>query len=115
MKKNILLIAMAGIIFSASNAFCTYTKEAITFGAGSPADNPTLVHQLSNTVYMDYSATAATGLYYTISSYHGSGTRTYSTTSVDSKIFYSNSTATAFITLPTSTASTSEDATWSAL
>ena len=107
--KKILACAICLVSFvgvnSASAADGTYTGNtatSITMGTNTPAaTNPTLVTQLSSNVQMNYDSDA-TGLNYTIASYHNKGSRTYGSTSNDSKIYYTATTATAPVSIPAS-------------
>jgi len=102
---------------SASAAYTLATASVIVMGtAGTTSTtNPELRVQLSSNVQMDYAATATTGLYYTVAAYHNKGTRTFSSTSNDSKIFYAITTAATTMTLPITAGTTAPSTTWTAL
>lgn len=120
MKKILAVFVVCLPLFFVSSSFAAYTAagaDIITMGTGAATSttNPSLTSQLSSNVRMDYSTTASSGLYYTIAAYHDKGSRTFSSTSNDSKIFYAITTGATVLTLPTSTASSAESTTWTTL
>lgn len=112
MKK--LFVMLAVLAFTASAAVAAYE---LADGTGKTlGSNPhSLTVKGSKGVYVEYLADTANGQGYIIGTYHQSGTKTYASSSGDTKIFYKDNTANAVpTTVPTG--SDSADFTgWTAL
>jgi hypothetical protein len=107
-----LFIFMTTILMfvCATSALAAYGTGVVTLGSGSNA----LDVRTSNDVNLDYATTTGTGETFSVSTYHGKGTRTYVSTSNDSVIFYQNKTAVAAPTAPTGTG-TMDNSSWIAM
>jgi len=116
MKKILACAACLLSLVAANSAFAvTSTTNVINLAAGTiDASNPQLPVQLSANVVMQYNPSTsggAAGTWYNISTFHNKGTRTYSSTSNDSKIYYQETTAGNILGLPAS-ASSSDVSDW---
>lgn len=115
--KKILALTLV-LTFSASAAFAAYSEgysKADSTKTVGDAPN-TLVFKLSKNVQMDYKAhNLKTG--YAIAAYHNKGTKTYGSSSGDSKIFENSALSVEAPTAPDGTASADfpSSAGWSAL
>ena len=112
MKKIAILTALF-VAISCGSAFATYVAGTVT--------KTGFEVQLSNKVSMDYNPQAS-GLGYTVASYHLSGTKTFGSSSGDSKIFWidgvgSDATGTGAPTTPDAPSGTASAAfgSWTAL
>ena len=102
MKKIFISTFLCLSIATASSAFAATNTSAV-YDIGGTAPTTKLTIQLSNTVVMEYTPdTTNKGLVYTVSTYHNQGTRSYASTSADSKIFWHDGTNNLFATLPAS-------------
>ena len=113
MKKIILFMAIS--VFCAGIAYAAYTSGtngAVTLGATS---GNTLDIRLSNNVQIDF-LVSTDNLGYVAGTFHGSGTRTFATSSGDSKIYYREQTAVAIpTTAPSGTGTADFSSPWVAL
>ena len=120
MKKILMILTAAAIMASATTIFAAdavYTDTNTTDSTLTVGTAPnTLVFKLSKNVLMAYNVFAdSTG--YAISAYHNKGTKTFGSSSGDSKIFENSATKVDPPAAPQGTASaafTSADG-WSAL
>lgn len=105
MKKIIAAIAIMLMGASVSFAY-TLGENGVNLGSGTPALNV----KTSKNVYVEYTggATSSGKNYsYVLGTYHGSGTKTYGSSSGDTKIFSAEGTAK---TLPSAPADSSSSA-----
>lgn len=116
--KKIALLAALLFVFSSGAAFAwtsgTYdagdTAGTVTVGtSGKSADV-----KVSKGVSLAYKS-QATGLGYSVATYHSSGTKTFASSSGDSKIWSQNTTAVAPPDAPSGTASANFTSSWTAL
>jgi hypothetical protein len=111
--KKIALIAAVMLVMPSSFAFAEYQSPddngVVTLGTTDQLDV-----RLSSKVQADYNG-ETNGLAYTISTYHESGTRTFGSSSGDSKIYFMEGTAEACPDAPTSTTDSADFSSWSAL
>lgn len=85
-----MLVCSAGAAFSGSSTAWVKQNAAggIDLGTNSPAGtNPYLTIKPSANVFMGYIADAA-GVQYVVGTYHGQGVRAFSTSSVDTNLYY---------------------------
>jgi hypothetical protein len=79
-----LLLCMAN---SASAAWLTTANDgSVTIDAGGVATGLTLTAKVSANVTLGYTA-GPSGVAYTVASYHSSGTKSYATSSADTRIY----------------------------
>ena len=89
MKKISAILALA-LTLSAANAFAWLTPDqtgSVTIDAGTVATNMTFKVKVSANVFVDYKNDSAGGTYYTLATYHASGTKSYGSGSGDSRIY----------------------------
>lgn len=113
MKKILVLAALFSLC--ASSAFAAYT--AYQDGAAVGSGTPTMTFKSSKSVQIEYTggATANSQNYsYVCGAYHSSGTKTFGSSSGDTKIFSTDTTGATLPSAP-STASASAGFTWTAL
>ena len=108
MKKILASSICCLSIFVAGTALAAATSVTgpLAVGTSGQATHPEILIQLSNTVHALYTP-GTNGISYAISAYHGQGTRTYGSTSNDSKIYYQTLTGDTalYATAPTGTES----------
>lgn len=110
--KKIAFIAALMLVMTSSFTFGYDSPDengVVTLGTVNPLDV-----RLSSKVQVEYNG-EGTGLAYTISTYHESGTRTFGSSSGDSKIYYMEGTAETCPDAPTSTTDSADFSSWSAL
>lgn len=115
MKRIVALSLAVAIAGTSSVAFAdAVTKAYSDTSANSTLTVGTLIFKLSKNVYMSYkSDTDNTG--YSIGAYHNKGTKTFASSSGDSKIFEATLTAKTLPDAPVGTASADFSSGWSAL
>lgn len=114
MKKIVALTLALALTITASAAFATEKAYSDTDTTAATLTVGTLVFKLSKNVLMAYkSASDFTG--YSIGAYHNKGTKTFASSSGDSKIFEAVITAKAIPAAPVGTASADFSTGWSAL
>ena len=93
MKNKVLMLAAVFTFALAANSFAAssaFTWLTTTGGAATPtitSPNPTFSFKPSANVTFGLSV-EATGVSYSLGTFHTSGTRTYATTSTDTNIYY---------------------------
>lgn len=116
--KKILASAICLLSMVAANSAFAVTNTppaaSIDLVGTVSATNPQLTVQLSANVVMQYNPSIAPnlGTWYNISTYHNKGSRTFSSTSNDSKIYYQENTSGAILTLPTTSDSSTIASPW---
>ncbi|GAB4558056.1 MAG: hypothetical protein Tsb0017_13240 [Geothermobacteraceae bacterium] len=105
--KKVFLIALA-LAFLSTPALATYGTGTVTLGSTN-----TMNIQTSNNVYLDYGV-QGNGDTFAVATYHDKGTRTYTSSSGDAKIYYKNSTAEPMPSAP-AVGSTMNTSGWTAL
>ena len=115
--KKIALLAVLLLAFSAVSAFAWTAK---TYDAGS-ADGTVTVGttgavavKVSKGVSLAYDA-ETTGLGYSVGAYHSSGTKTFASSSGDSKIWFTDATGSDIPDAPSGTDSADFSSGWTAL
>ncbi|MCX5871019.1 MAG: hypothetical protein NTY00_10410 [Deltaproteobacteria bacterium] len=103
---NSALAVSAGTAIVNAPPVSTLTLGGVT----NPTTNPQLLIQLSANVVMTYTPETA-GMYYAVAAYHNKGSRTFTSTSNDSKIFYQDTTAAGTFACPI-TSATSDPGVW---
>lgn len=106
MKK--LIIVSVALLMTASAAFAAF--ELADGDGKTLGSTKTLVVKGSKNVYVDYAADTTAGQGYVLGAYHGSGTKTYGSSSGDTKIYFKDGTAEA---IPTTVPTGSESADYS--
>ncbi len=101
MKKLLIIMVTMSLLAVAAIAFAS----GFATGTQTLGSTTTMVFTSSNHVYVQY-LNGTNGISYSIASYHQTGSRTYATSSGDSKIWYQDGTAIAPTTAG-ATASTS--------
>jgi len=109
MKKTILILIAFALAVSIGIAYAGYTTGSNTWGS-----TVTVTFTPSNNVYIDYS-NGANGISYTAGSYHKTGSRTFATSSGDTKIYYKGGTNNAIPAAPAGAGSTADWTGWTAL
>lgn len=111
MKKFMILIA--ALLMTASAAFADY--EAADGAGKTLGSTKTLVVKGSKGVSVNYAGDTTAGQGYVLGAYHASGTKTYGSSSGDTKIFFKDGTAVSMPgTVPTGSNSADFSA-WTAL
>lgn len=111
MKKFIIL--MAALLMTASAAFAAY--EAADAAGKTLGSTKTLVIKGSKGVSVDYAADTTAGQGYVLGAYHASGTKSYGSSSGDTKIYFKDGTAQAIpSTVPTGSQS-ADFSSWTSL
>lgn len=102
--KKITLMTMLLFVVTTGSALASY-GEGDTGGSKTIGSTSTAVVKLSKGVSIDY-VSATGGLGYVVGTYHSSGTKTFASSSGDSKIWSKDGTAQSIpSTAPTGTAS----------
>lgn len=117
--KKIALMTIFLFAVSAGSALAAYTQAdasgSLILGTTHSCTTVGGTVKLSKSVLMDY-VKDTNGLGYVVGAYHGSGTRSFSSSSSDSKIFYQDGTGVAIpSTAPIGTATISYASPWTAL
>lgn len=90
MKKTSVIFALA-FMLSAANAFAAWLTPdntgTITITASNVGANVVFNTKVSANVYVDYKNDSAGGTFYTLATYHASGTKSYGSGSGDSRIY----------------------------
>ena len=114
MKRIVALTLALALTITASAAFATDKAYSDTDTGAATLTVGTLVFKLSKNVLMAYkSASDFTG--YSIGAYHNKGTKTFASSSGDSKIFEAAVTANGIPDAPVGTASAAFGSGWTAL
>jgi len=109
MKKTILILIAFALAVSIGIAYATYTTGSNTWGS-----TVTVTFTPSNNVYIDYS-NGTNGISYTAGSYHQTGSRTFATSSGDTKIYYQDGTGKNIPNAPADSSSSADFSGWTAL
>jgi uncharacterized protein YxeA len=112
MKKTILILlafALAVSVGIAYAATANYSTGTVTLG-----NTLKMTFTTSNNVYVDYKA-GTNGVSYTAGSYHQTGSRTFATSSGDTKIYYKDGTGADIPAAPAGAGSTADFGGWTAL
>ena len=91
MKKNVLLLAAVLVVTCAANSFAAFAWIATTSGQTVipvTGTHPALNLKPSANVVIGYDTVAATGITYTLGTFHTTGTKSFGTTSTDTNIYY---------------------------
>jgi hypothetical protein len=112
----IFALASAGSVFAAAGSTTTFTDSGtVTVGA------PTMGVKPSKNVYVTYKASTNTppsgvgSLAYAIGTYHASGSKTFSSTSGDTKIFMQDGTNMTFPASPEAAGASADFSGWTAM
>ena len=93
MKKNIFTLALVASVISYAGIAMAANGTAVTFDDSTKTvGTPVATVNVSKGVSVKYVPEQA-GLTYSMSSFHSSGTKTYATSSGDTKIFMQDSTS----------------------
>lgn len=112
MKKFIILVA--ALLMTASAALAAY-EVADDADGKTLGSTKTLVIKGSKGVSVDYAADTSAGQGYVLGAYHASGTKSYGSSSGDTKIYFKDGTAQAIpSTVPTGSQSANFSS-WTAL
>lgn len=107
MKKMIMLSIMA-LLLACGSAFADGSYAPSSGGTLTLGSTVTVVVKPSANVYTYYQSGGTDGIAYVLSTYHNKGTRSFGTSSGDSKIFYIDTTATNPPSAPTTADGTAE-------
>lgn len=110
MRKNLFYVTIIiTTLFFIGIAYATYTTGEKTWGT-----TITVSFTPSNNVYIDY-ASGSNGISYVAGSYHIKGSRTFGTSSGDTKIYYKEQTAASIPAAPATNTATANFSGWTAL
>lgn len=118
MKKVIALLA-AAVIMSSASAFAAWSTPAgdgtYSYSATNVGTNVAFITKLSANVKIKYNPDTANGTFYTIGTHHTSGTKSYATSSGDSRLFMKENAAQATAAEPPDAAATPDWTGWTAV
>ncbi len=107
--KKVLVLSIMIILIVASTSFAAYETGTKTLGS-----TDTTTFTTSNNVYIDYTA-GTNGVSYVAGSYHQTGTRTFGTSSGDTRIYWRDGTGQTLPSAPTTSSGTANWTGWNAL
>ena len=116
--KKIALLALLLLSFSAVSAFAWTAKTydpGSTDGTVTVGDTGPVAVKVSKGVSLAYDAETTAGLGYSVGAYHSSGTKTFASSSGDSKIWFTDATGSDIPDAPSGTDSADFGTGWTAL
>ncbi|MEM4711331.1 MAG: hypothetical protein QXL18_05275 [Candidatus Woesearchaeota archaeon] len=110
MRKNLFYVTIIiTTLFFIGIAYAAYKEGEHTWG-----ETVTVTFTPSNNVYIDY-ANGTNGISYVAGSYHIKGSRTFGTSSGDTKIYYKEQTGASIPAAPATNTATANFSGWTAL